>query len=87
MNYAALVRIALSFVPYCGGVTQILAEIESAKTDRRLEILENPMREFGPDAKPLCQLLYDGIRGETHLTNRVPWTGSIAAPSEGVRRA
>lgn len=86
MNFISLMKVVLS--PFPGGAVanQILAEIESAETDRRLKLLEDPLAGFGPDAKPLCGLLYGSVRKETQVTNKVPWSEAFEPYLKTLRR-
>lgn len=87
MNFKSVVKIVIS--PFPGGsvVNQFLAEMESAQVDRRLEILENPLSDFGDDAKPLCHLLYKAVQDHAdQFTNRVPWSDDLAPYLKTLRR-
>jgi hypothetical protein len=87
MNFLSIVKIALSPFPPGAVFNQVLAEVESAEMKRRIEILENPLAHFGDDAKPLCHLLYDGLKAQSaQLSNKVSWSDELEPYLKTLRR-
>lgn len=87
MNFLSIVKIALSPFPPGAVFNQVLAEVESAELKRRIEILENPLSHFGDDAKPLCHLLYDGLKTQFgQLSSKVSWSEELEPYLKTLRR-
>jgi hypothetical protein len=87
MNFLSVVKIALSLFPQTAVFGQILGEVESAGLKRRVEILENPLAHFGDDAKPLCDILYSGLKKQFgQLGNKVPWSEELEPYMKTLRR-
>jgi hypothetical protein len=87
MNFLSIVKIALSPFPPGAVFNQVLAEVESAELKRRIEILENPLADFGDDAKLLCHLLYKSLKEQFgQLSTKVPWSGELEPYLKTLRR-
>ncbi|MGH7990755.1 MAG: hypothetical protein ACREDS_11280 [Limisphaerales bacterium] len=73
-KFVSIVKIAAAGFPSTAVLSQWLSEIEAAKTDERIRILENPLSKYGQKAPELCRLIYKKIQDLDYLTNQIKWS-------------
>jgi hypothetical protein len=78
-KFSAVLKIAAQAFPLTGVLAQWLSEIEAAEIEARVAHLEDPLADYGPNARELCRVLYAMVKAlpQDRVTNHVDWTPEL----------
>jgi len=79
-KFVSAVKIAAQLVPVTSALAQWLNEIETAQIVDRLDRLEDPLTNHGPQAKQLSKLLYSLVQAQSQdlpATTHIDWTPGL----------
>ncbi len=87
-KFVSAVKIAAQTLPLTAALSQWLDEIDSGRIKARLNQLEDPLANYGPQAKQLTKILYSLIKSQQqdHPTTHIDWVPELNPFIKEIRR-